>query len=106
MKVKLLKKIRKRFTYYWNSKGFPVLVDHYKQQTTVFDVDYCKEIHKYSDEDVATKLEIPVEEWAMRHMKSYVGKYYGKNFMDHLRYRTSVKRSRIKNWKLENAKAT
>jgi len=96
MKVKLLKKIRKRFNWYIGKTGFPVLIDHLKRCAIIIDVDFLKEQTDYSDEDVKNKVTISMEDWAWNYLHNLILKPYGYSLKD-IRYNIAIKRSRIKN---------
>jgi hypothetical protein len=69
MKVKLLKKIKARYNWYFNKDSFPVLIDHKEKRVTIYDLEYMCEYYKYSLEDVKEKVKVPHTEWALRRMK-------------------------------------
>jgi len=94
MKTKLLKKIRKRFNWYFNVNGFPVLIDHYYKKVTVYDLEFCMNYNKYSLEDVEAKVKCSHNEWALRHMKQKVFNSIGYNHYDYTSsiYKLAIKR--------------
>ena len=60
MKVKLLKKVRKKYNWYLNSEGFPVLMDYRKKEVSVIDLDYYKRYFKYdSIQEVKDSIQVP-----------------------------------------------
>jgi len=77
MKTKLLKKLHKRYSWYFNSSKFPVLIDHDKQIATVYDTEYCCSLAKYKVEDLPTLVKVPLDEWALRAMKFDILQKYG-----------------------------
>lgn len=96
MKIKLLKKIRKRFSWYWNKDNFPVLIDHKTKSVDVLDLEYLKKYNSYTDEEVKTNVQCTIEEWAQRHLFNYITKPYGYSYKN-LRYNIATRRSKIKN---------
>jgi hypothetical protein len=76
MKVKLLKKLRKRYNWYFNNDNFPVLIDHHYKKVTIYDLEYCMNMVKYTLQDVEIKVKVSHDEWALRHLKTDIlGKY-------------------------------
>lgn len=99
MKTKLLRKIRKRFDWYINSKGFPVLLDKAKKSVVVIDVPYLKDFFDMSDKDVTEQVEVRLEEWAWRNLKNKILQPFGYN-MGNFYYKIAVRKSRTKNYAL------
>ncbi len=58
MKVKLLKKIRRRYDWYINKAGNPVLFDKYKVKVLVIDEDFYKELYPVKTEPLTDE---PIE---------------------------------------------
>jgi len=77
MKVKLLKKLRKRYNWYFNKDNFPVLIDHHYKNVTIYDLEYCMGVVKYTLQDVEAKVKVSHTEWALRFLKSDILKDYG-----------------------------
>jgi hypothetical protein len=84
MKIKLLKKIRKRFGYYFRkSDGYPVLVDYKKRKHTIFSQKYLPELNGYSSgKEMMKHIEIDLEEYAWRCMKERMLKPFGFSYGD------------------------
>lgn len=101
MKTKLLKKIRKRYEWYFNNDGFPVLIDHYKKSVTLYDVEYCTTRFNYKVEDLPTIVKVPLQEWAIRILKTDILGQYGWN-ISNVRYKIAV--SRLKQKQKNNSK--
>lgn len=52
MKTKLLRKVRKRFSWYLNSEKRPVLIDNYKREINTYtdiDIAFLLSVQAYSD---------------------------------------------------------
>jgi len=77
MKVKLLKKLRKRYNWYFNDDGFPVLIDHYNKNITIYDLEYLTHKLKYTIQDLEAKVKVSHTEWALRWLKTDILKDYG-----------------------------
>jgi hypothetical protein len=77
MKVKLLKKLRKRYNWYFNNDGFPVLIDHYNKNVTIYDLEYLTYKLKYTIQDLEAKVKVSHTEWALRWLKTDILKDYG-----------------------------
>ena len=77
MKIKLLKKLRKRYNWYFNKDKFPVLIDHLEKTATVYDLEYVSGRAKYTMEDVKEKVKVDHTEWALRMMKLDTLKKWG-----------------------------
>jgi len=77
MKVKLLKKIHKRYNWYFNANKEPVLIDHLEKDVTVYNFDYVREQCKYTLEDVEKRVQVSHEEWCYRWFKTDVLKTFG-----------------------------
>lgn len=101
MKTKLLKKIRKRYEWYFNNDGFPVLIDHDKKSVTLYDVEYCTTRFNYKVEDLPTIVKVPLQEWAIRILKTDILGQYGWN-ISNVRYKIAV--SRLKKKQKNNSK--
>jgi hypothetical protein len=92
MKTKLLRKIRKRFGYYFNKNGWPVLVDHKREVVFVIGVDEilrttnCKTI-----EDYKLKNEAPMELYAWRLLKMKIGQPFEVDLLQRVMYRRAKK---------------
>ncbi len=77
MKTKLLKKIRKQFSWYFNKDGFPVVINHEKQEVDIYDLEYCSKRIGYTLEEVEVKVKVSHQEWALRLLKNDILKPYG-----------------------------
>jgi hypothetical protein len=80
MKVKLLKKIRKKYNWYFNKEGFPVLINHYKQTATIYNVELACLKTDTKVEDVQKVIEVPLTTWCLRIMKRDILGIYGYSF--------------------------
>ena len=95
MRTKLLKKLRKRYGWYFNNDGFPVLLNHYEKTVTLYDVEYLCERAKYKVEDLPTIIKVPLTEWALRHLKMDILKDYGWEF-SRVRYKIASRKLKEK----------
>lgn len=77
MKTKLLKKIKKRYNWYFNKENYPVLIDHYTKLVTVYSVEYCAKRNNYTLEQIDELIECGKEEWCLRIMKRDLLERYG-----------------------------
>jgi hypothetical protein len=77
MKVKLLKKLRKRYDWYFNKNKFPVLIDHKKRSVTIYDLDYLMNRLSYTEESIKQRVQVEHDEWALRWLKTDLLKDYG-----------------------------
>jgi hypothetical protein len=94
MKVKLLKKLRKRYSWYINTDGDPVLINHRTRSVTLFDIKYCAELYKMSVEERRKTLEISEDIFKFRLL---IECYTGVNFMERAyRYRTNIAKRLIR----------
>lgn len=99
MKVKLLKKLRKRYEWYFKEDGFPVLLDHYEKKATLYDLEYMRHLYKYSLEDVEKNVEVPHQVWALRRLKMDIMGEYGYS-MDSCIYKYALRKMKAKKRKL------
>jgi len=95
MRTKLLKKIRKRYEWYFNNDGYPVLIDHYKKLVTLYDVEYCAKRYGYKVEDLPILIKVPLQEWAIRILKTDILGEYGWT-IGKVRYKIAVSRLKQK----------
>lgn len=95
MKVKLLKRLHKRYSWYFNKEKFPVLIDHLNKRVTVFDVEQCCALNGYAAADLDKFVKVPMQEWALRHMKVQILKPYGWS-MEVVRYKLAMRRLKQK----------
>ena len=95
MKVKLLKKLRKRYNWYFNKDKFPVLIDHYKKKCIIYDLQYVSALNKYTLEDVQQKVKVSHDEWALRHLKTDILGKYGWD-INKVHYEIAVRRYKLK----------
>ena len=93
MKAKLLKKIRKRFNWYINKEGFPVLIDHLKKEAEIINVEFCKQHYNYQQHDIEALIEVPLREWAWRTIKDIMLKQFGYKYINHW-YNLATKREK------------
>lgn len=77
MKVKLLKKVRKKYNWYISEKGFPVLINHYKKDVTIVNLEWCCNKVNYKIEDVPKLITVSPEEWTWRWLKQLMLAEYG-----------------------------
>jgi hypothetical protein len=95
MKVKLLKKIRKRYNWYFNNEKFPVFIDKVKKTAKIYDLEYMSNRYNYSLEDVKEKVKIDHTEWALRCLKMDIIGPYGWD-MSRVRYKLALKKYKRK----------
>ena len=95
MKVKLLKKIHKKYNWYFNKNNFPVLIDHYKKNVELYDLEYMCNRFNYTMEDVKEKVKVDHTEWALRCLKKDILDEYGWN-ISRVRYKLAIKRYKNK----------
>lgn len=95
MKVKLLKKLRKRYNWYFNKDNFPVLIDHTEQEVTLYDLEYMCNLFDYTLEDVKQKVKISHTEWALRCLKKDILDEYGWT-ISRVRYKLAVRKYKKK----------
>ena len=91
MKVKLLKNLRKRYEWYFNTDGYPILLDHLTQRVTIYDIEYLCQRRNYRVEDLPTIVKCPLTEWAWRFVKFDILSYYGWSF-DHVQYKKALRK--------------
>jgi tetrahydromethanopterin S-methyltransferase subunit G len=77
MKIKLLKKIRKRYDWYFNTEKYPVLICHNIKDVINMDLEYCRKRMKFTLEEVKEKVKCDYTEWALRIMKEDIFRDYG-----------------------------
>jgi hypothetical protein len=95
MKVKLLKKLRKRYNWYFNNDNFPVLIDHYKKSVRIYDLEYVSALNRYTLDDVKQKVKVSHDEWVLRCLKTDILGKYGWNIQNSF-YKKAVKRYKAK----------
>lgn len=74
MKTKLLKKIRKRFDWYINIDGFPILIDHKEKTVKIIDTNAAILYWRLNSNYVP---EVSEQEWTWRNMKQRMYKTFG-----------------------------
>lgn len=79
MKTKLLKKVRKKYGYYFNQNGYPILVNHLLKQVEVINPEYCAKKAGYEVKNLSDTIEVPLNEWCWRFLKSEMLGEYGWN---------------------------
>jgi hypothetical protein len=86
MKVKLLKKIRKRFDWYLRKTDkVPVVLDLREKTLYMFTNETIVVTGKYKDEESMLKsIEIPMEEFRWRMAKDFMYKNFGYKIADAL----------------------
>lgn len=77
MKTKLLKKLKKRFDWYFNQNKYPVLIDKKNKSVVVYNLEFCLNKTGYSFSEYETKVEVSRDEWALRIFKRDLLKTYG-----------------------------
>lgn len=80
MKVKLLKTIRKKYSWYFNKEKYPVLINHVLKKATVYNKEYCIQKTNSKIEDVKCEH----TEWALRIFKKDILFQYGWYFTDRI----------------------
>lgn len=101
MKVKLLKKIKKRYNWYFNKAKYPILIDHLSKKAVIYDLEYCIERSGVKIEDVKCEH----TEWALRLLKQDILTKYGWFFTERwnrLNYKlaNSYHKAKLTTWKL------
>lgn len=91
MKTKLLKKLHKKYDWYFNKESYPILIDHIRKSVTIFDLEYCCKLNNYKVEDVLSLVKVPTQEWAMRHFKNTILKTHGYRF-DKAAYKIAMRK--------------
>jgi hypothetical protein len=102
MKVKLMKKIRKRFSWFISSNGKFILIDHKLKMTIVYDEEHACKISGISKAEIPDKVQCEVEEWIWRLFKEHMTKPFGYNFNDVLYRQTYRIPKSLSNAKREN----
>jgi hypothetical protein len=95
MKVKLLKKLRKKYSWYFNNEKCPVLINHKTKNVIVFNLKYCMKPINYTLEDVEKTVEIDHKLWFFRVFKKHLLGKYGWT-VDKNTYRIAVLRFKQK----------
>jgi len=80
MKTKLLKKIHKRYNWYFNSEKNPVLIDKFLKTATIYDIEFCCYENNMKIEDVDKSVKCEKTEWTLRTMKRKILSTYGWSF--------------------------
>jgi hypothetical protein len=92
VKTKLLRKLRKRFGYYFNIHGWPVLVDHTLQkvfiinQDDVMDHAQVKNMAEYME-----RIEVDMKTYSWRLLKTHMGKAFHVDLLQHTMYKQARK---------------
>lgn len=95
MKTKLLRKIHKRYNWYFNKDKFPVLIDHKTKRVTLYDLEYMCERFNYKLKDLPEFIKTPYHSWALNAMKLDILTNYGWT-VRRTRYRIAVRRYKSK----------
>ena len=76
MKTKILRKGRKKYSYYFNAQGEIVLINHLANSADVIDTAFLANYYKTSEKEV---LEVPCgyDEFKWRTLKSIMFSKYG-----------------------------
>lgn len=86
MKVKLLRKIRKRFAWYKSTTGNLVLIDHEAQRSMIVDAELLKKDYtNLKDEEITETV-------LFNYLKSLMARPFVENFMTKINYRFAVRR--------------
>jgi len=93
MKVKLLKKIRKKYGWFINKYGFPVLVNHQKKTANVIDESYYKDYFGMKQSEEIMDLKVSIYLVCYRLMKTIMMKEFGYSF-EHINYTRAKNLSR------------
>lgn len=72
MKTKLLKRLHKRYDWYFNNEGYPVLIDKWFKNVKAYTEEYCLG-RKIVDKE---KIKCGMEEYALRVLKVDILKGY------------------------------
>ena len=89
MKVKLLRKIRKKYDWYFNKDGYPVLINYTDKTVVLYDLEYLCKRYEYKVDDLLALISVPYTEWAIRCLKTDILKKYGWS-MNRTRYRIAI----------------
>ena len=93
MKVKLLKKIRKRYSWYFKKDKTPILIDHSNKTVEVYDVDYVSKAHNYTEQQIQNDVKVPLKEWCYRWFRVDIFKTFGIDWkVDKNTYKLAVKK--------------
>lgn len=104
MKGKLLKKIKKRFSWYKSKTGKFILIDKKTKSVNIIDNDFIFEHLNVATvkrkKEIIDDLEIDIKEWQFRWLKTMMLKPFGYTFSN-IHYNRSLKsyNSRLKKWK-------
>jgi hypothetical protein len=90
MKVKLLKKLHKKYSWYFNNDKFPVLIIHSQKTVRLYDLEYLTNRFNYSLEDIKEKVKVDHTEWALRCLKLDIIDQFGWD-MSKVRYKLAVR---------------
>lgn len=100
MKVKLLKKIRKTYSWYFNQNNDPVLVNHNTGEIITIDVEYVMKHCNYSSQqEMLNRLKVTIDVYLQRHLLKYLLEKVGIIYRKNLYYRLTRKY-----WSLINGK--
>lgn len=97
MKTKLLKKLKKKYDWYFNKDGFPVLINHYTKTVVIYDYEFCCNRLHYSHEQAKEMVKVPLQEWALRHFKKDILTVWGWRFDRSVYKKAILKLNIIKN---------
>jgi hypothetical protein len=98
MKIKLLKKLKKRYSWYFNKTKYPVLIDHLLKKAIVYDLEYCLEKDNFKIEE----LKCEHTEYALRILKKDILTKYGWNYGERVNRFSYNKANSIYNKKLNH----
>lgn len=90
MKVKLLKKLHNRYSWYFNKEKFPVLIDNVRKTATVYDLEYVAVRNRYSLKDIEQMVKVDHTEWALRCLKIDILHEWGWN-ISNSKYKLAVR---------------
>lgn len=91
MKTKLLKKLHKRYNWYFNKEKYPVLIDKVLKKAIVYDFEYCCNQCGIKIEDLDNHVKCDKYEWTLRIMKRKLLSEYGWSF-DRSIFKQALKR--------------
>lgn len=77
MKVKLLKKVRKKYGWYFNSDNDPVVLNHKTKRLQVYNLAYCMADSGYDDKKLKARVKIDYKVWALRIAKRDILSEFG-----------------------------
>lgn len=91
MKTKLLKRLHKRYNWYFNKEKHPILIDKLLKKATIYDLETCCNKVNLKIEEIDDRVKCEKDEWVLRIMKRDILTKYGWTF-DRSVYKQALKR--------------